>query len=147
MRIIKFCRINDEYGFLSNFAHYSFKLDGLLWKTSEHYYQAMKFYGTDTEHLNKIRLANNPSEAARLGRDRSHTLRLDWESIKETVMEKALIEKFSQNLDIRKMLIDTGNAQLIEHRKADSYWGDGGDGSGLNRLGALLMKVRDTISN
>jgi N-glycosidase YbiA len=33
-------------------------------------------------------------------------------------------------------------AQLVEHTANDSYWGDGGDGSGRNRLGALLEQVR-----
>jgi predicted NAD-dependent protein-ADP-ribosyltransferase YbiA (DUF1768 family) len=35
---------------------------------------------------------------------------------------------------------------LVEHTKKDKYWADGGDGSGKNRLGELLMKVRAEIS-
>lgn len=38
--------------------------------------------------------------------------------------------------------ISTGDAELIEHTKNDSYWGDGGDGTGKNRLGQLLMELR-----
>jgi hypothetical protein len=30
-------------------------------------------------------------------------------------------------------------------RAADSYWGDGGDGSGKNMLGKILMRVRDEL--
>ncbi len=30
-------------------------------------------------------------------------------------------------------------------RSADSYWGDGGDGSGKNMLGKILMRVRDEL--
>ena len=37
------------------------------------------------------------------------------------------------------------DALLIEHRARDAYWGDGGDGHGLNRLGALLMRVRGEL--
>lgn len=155
MRTIKFCRINDEYGFLSNFAPYSFETEEfsaknnsyykVFWKTSEHYYQAMKFVGTDWDHSNRIRLADNPMEAARFGRDKSHILRPDWEHIKEIIMERALIEKFSQNPDIKQKLIDTRDAILVEHRKADSYWGDAGNGTGKNRLGILLMNVRNLL--
>lgn len=36
----------------------------------------------------------------------------------------------------------TGDAKLVEHTENDDYWGDGGDGSGRNMLGQLLMKVR-----
>jgi len=34
---------------------------------------------------------------------------------------------------------------LIEHTKNDSYWADGGDGSGKNRLGQLLMELRNQL--
>jgi predicted NAD-dependent protein-ADP-ribosyltransferase YbiA (DUF1768 family) len=40
------------------------------------------------------------------------------------------------------MLIDTGDAKLVEHTKNDKYWGDGGNGQGKNMLGTLLMEVR-----
>ena len=39
----------DEYGYFSNFAHYDFELDGKRWMTSEHYFQAQKFFGTEYE--------------------------------------------------------------------------------------------------
>ncbi|MFC2585604.1 MAG: NADAR domain-containing protein, partial [Corynebacterium matruchotii] len=42
-------------------------------------------------------------------------------------------------------LLSTGDAYLIEHTKNDSYWADGGDGSGKNRLGEVLMAVRDSL--
>jgi hypothetical protein len=43
---------------------------------------------------------------------------------------------------LKALLLGTGEAVLVEHTANDSYWGDGGDGSGKNRLGALLMQVR-----
>lgn len=154
-RIIKFCRVNDEYGFLSNFSYHSFNLNifggerneisTIHWKTSEHYYQAMKFAGVNPEYSNKIRLAKTPYEAAKLGRNKSVLIRPSWDNIKEHIMEDALIAKFSQNLDIKKKLIETGDAILVEHRKVDRYWGDGGNGTGKNRLGELLMWVRTIL--
>jgi predicted NAD-dependent protein-ADP-ribosyltransferase YbiA (DUF1768 family) len=39
-------------------------------------------------------------------------------------------------------LLATGDADLIEHTATDAYWGDGGDGSGRNMLGKILMEVR-----
>ena len=75
----------------------------------------------------------------------SHWRRPDWEQVKEDVMYKALQAKFSQHNDLRKLLLDTGERTLIEHSPHDSYWGDGGDGSGKNKLGELLMKLRDEV--
>ena len=43
------------------------------------------------------------------------------------------------------MLLDTGDRKLVEHMNWDSYWGDGGDGSGQNKLGKLLMKLREEL--
>ena len=35
---------------------------------------------------------------------------------------------------------------LVEHTGKDAYWGDGGDGSGVNRLGGILMRVREELA-
>ena len=44
------------------------------------------------------------------------------------------------------MLIATGQAKLVEHTHKDSYWADGGGkGKGKNKLGLLLMQVRNEL--
>jgi ribA/ribD-fused uncharacterized protein len=140
---IKFYGANDEYGEFSNFARYSIKLDAKTWPTSEHYFQAMKF--KDEHNQEMIRKAKSPMEAARMGRDRRRPLRRDWESAKDNVMFKAVMAKFTQHSDLRKLLLSTGDAKIIEHTEKDSYWGDGGDGRGKNRLGQILMRVREQL--
>lgn len=85
--------------------------------------------------------------AARLGRSRAQPLRPDWEQVKDDLMKTALLAKFRQNDDIRRILLSTGDAHLIEHTKNDSYWGDGGDGTGKNKLGLLLMEVREILKS
>lgn len=61
-------------------------------------------------------------------------------------MHKALLAKFTEHKRLRQLLLSTGKGKLVEHTFNDSYWGDGGgDGSGLNHLGTLLEKVRETI--
>jgi len=57
-------------------------------------------------------------------------------------MRKGLRLKFSQNPHLLELLLSTGNRLLVEHTVNDNYWGDGGDGSGKNRLGHILMEVR-----
>ena len=65
---IKFYHQSASYGYFSNFAHYPIKLRGKTWPTTEHYFQAQKFAGTQHEEL--IRKAKSPMAAARMGRDR-----------------------------------------------------------------------------
>jgi N-glycosidase YbiA len=117
----------------------------VIWPTSEHYFQGQKFAGT--EHEEAIRTTPSPMIAARMGRDRKRPLRPDWESVKEEVMLAAVRAKFSQHPPLAALLRSTDNALLVEHTKNDYYWGDGGGGSGQNRLGALLMQVRDELAS
>ncbi|MBK7995419.1 MAG: NADAR family protein [Blastocatellia bacterium] len=140
---IKFYSTKDAYGCFSNFAAYQIKLDGKTWPTTEHYFQAQKFY--DSDYQEKIRQEKSPTIAARLGRSRKVKIRSDWESVKESIMRKALVAKFTQHPELTKILLNTNDAILIEHTTNDSYWGDGGDGTGKNRLGHLLMSVREEL--
>ncbi|MBN1309956.1 MAG: NADAR family protein [Anaerolineae bacterium] len=139
-QIINIYETRGECGFLSNFAPYPIVLKDKKWPTSEHYFQAQKFAGT--KHEEAIRLASSPMVAARMGRSRSRPLRPDWEKVKDSVMYDAVYAKYTQHEELQAMLLDTGEAQLVEHTKRDRYWGDGGNGSGKNRLGKILMKVR-----
>jgi predicted NAD-dependent protein-ADP-ribosyltransferase YbiA (DUF1768 family) len=43
------------------------------------------------------------------------------------------------------LLLGTGEAELVEHTRNDNYWGDGGDGTGKNRLGQLLIELREEL--
>jgi N-glycosidase YbiA len=141
--VINFYSTTGEHGCFSNFSRHSIFLKGKRWPTSEHYFQAQKFAGEPDEE--DIRKAAKPSQAAGMGRDRKRPLRRDWESVKESVMLDALRAEFTQHEDLKATLLGTGDAILVEHTANDAYWGDGGDGSGKNRLGHLLMKVRGEL--
>ena len=143
METINFYSVNDAYGELSNFAYYDIKIDGTVWQTVEHYFQAQKF--TDKAYQKKIRSASSPMLAAQLGRDRKQKLRKDWESAKVNIMRTALIAKFSQHTNLEELLLSTEYSKLVEHTPNDSFWGDGGNGKGKNMLGRLLMQIRDDI--
>jgi ribA/ribD-fused uncharacterized protein len=141
--IINFYAVSGEYGCFSNFANAPIRLKGKLWPTTEHFFQAQKVAGTEREE--EIRLATSPMIAARMGRSRKHRLRPDWERVKDAIMREAVLAKFMQHDNLRAILLGTGDARLVEHTENDSYWGDGGDGSGRNRLGEILMSVRDEL--
>ena len=140
---IDFYSTAGEYGGFSNFSRHAVFLKGKRWPTTEHYFQAQKFAGT--EHEEAVRMCKTPGVAARMGRDRKLPLRRDWEGVKEAVMLAALRAKFTQHADLKATLLGTGDAVLVEHTARDAYWGDGGDGSGKNRLGRLLMRLRDEL--
>jgi ribA/ribD-fused uncharacterized protein len=140
--VVHFYLKDGPYGEFSNFAAYPMELDGKTWPTSEHYFQAQKFHGT--EHEEEIRCETSPMKAARMGRARHRPLRPDWETVKDDIMRRAVRAKFTQHLELRRMLLETGDAVIVEHTDNDTYWGDGGDGSGSgkNMLGKILMEVR-----
>lgn len=140
MKAIHFYSVGDEFGAFSNFAPYPILIEGERWPTTEHYFQAQKF--DDKKYRATIRAAHSPMLAARMGRDRKQKLRRDWESVKVGVMRTAVLAKFSQHEDLRMLLLSTGDATIVEHTDNDAYWGDGGDGSGKNMLGRILMDVR-----
>lgn len=143
MEKILFYGVADSFGEFSNFAAFPIRLDGKVWPTSEHYFQAQKFESAEARET--VRKANSPMLAARLGRDRKQRLRRDWESVKILVMKKAVQAKFEQHAELAALLVSTGGARLVEHTEIDDYWGDGGDGKGQNWLGRILMETREAL--
>ena len=66
-----------------------------------------------------------------------------WESVRDQVMERVLLSKFNHNPKLRLKLVATGDTYLEETNDwNDTYWGVC-DGVGQNKLGELLMKIRD----
>jgi len=80
-------------------------------------------------------------ECAKAGRDRSKSLRKDWESVKYSIMLEGIVAQCEQNPNFKKFLVETGSAELVEHISNDNIWGDGG-GKGLNLLGKALTEAR-----
>lgn len=142
-RVIRFYGVGDPHGEFSNFAPYPIVVAKQRWPTSEHYFQGQKF--VDVRVREKVRGAGSPMIAARLGRDRREKLRADWEAVKVSVMRTAVEAKFRQHAELGELLVATHGSTLVEHTEKDSFWGDGGDGSGRNMLGRILMDVRDVL--
>ena len=142
---IYFYLVDDKYGEFSNFAPYPVQLDGTSWPTTEHYFQAQKFAGTP--HADEIRQVESPMTAARMGRDRQRPLRTDWEDVKDEIMRRALYAKYTQHPQLTELLLGTCDANIVEHTKNDPYWGDGGDGTGRNMLGHMLVELRSKLRN
>lgn len=129
-------RFEGDMYFLSNFYPAEFIYKGVKYLNSEAAFHAQKQPGREHEFANL-----SPDQAKKLGR--SVELRKDWETVKNDIMHDIVYEKFNQNPDLRRRLIDTGDAYLIEGNWwGDTYWGVC-KGIGKNQLGVILMKVRD----
>ena len=140
---IYFYSTRDAYGCFSNFSAHPIELKGKRWPTSEHDFQAQKFAGT--EHEEQVRLTKTPKQAAEMGRDRGRPLRSDWEQVKDDIMREVVRQKFLTHQDIQKVLLDTGEEELIEATTYDYYWGCGTKKTGKNMLGNILMEIRAEI--
>ena len=141
-----FYHSDQPWGEFSNFSQHSIYLNGKIWPTVEHFYQAQKYLGTEIE--NDIRQARTPIHAKQIAHEHSRfTVHIDWQRIKESVMMTGLKAKFTQHPNLTKLLCNTHSRRIVEHSRNDSYWGDGLDGKGKNRLGELLMLLRNELNN
>ena len=140
---IYFYTTRERYGAFSNFSRHGIEADDKWWRTTEHYFQAQKFF--DESYREKIRIAHSPKDAANLGRSRDYPLRPDWEDVKDAVMRFAVETKFRTHEEIRALLLSTGDQDIVENAPGDYYWGCGADGTGKNILGKILMEVREKL--
>lgn len=129
-----------EHRFLSNFHEEPFNFEGLRYGSSEAAYQASKCESTG---LMTYFTTLSPAESKKAGQ--KVKLRPDWEDIKEDVMERILLAKFTQSPELRTKLLATGDKYLEETNWwGDRYWGVC-NSSGRNRLGVILMFIRKKL--
>lgn len=143
---IRFLFRSSEFGWLSNLYDAGFELDGLRYRTVEHYFQASKF-PEDADRQAAIRAAASGGAAKALGRPRKDVPfdREKWDAMRCDVMLRAMRAKFAQNADLGARLVATGSAPLIENNLHDKFWGCGRGGTGKNMTGVLLMRVREEL--
>jgi ribA/ribD-fused uncharacterized protein len=119
------------YRFLSNFD----ERGSVEWR-----FQASKTL--DEAERAWVLSAISAGEAKRRGR--KVTLREDWEQVKDDIMLALLREKFAAKA-LGDLLRGTRTVELVEgNHWDDTYWGVC-RGRGRNRLGELLMQVRDEL--
>ena len=128
-----------QYEWLSNFSYHGFHINGVLFKTNEHWYQASKTL--DRQEQEEVISCPTPRLAKKWGQ--KITLREDWDEVKNVIMYIGLKNKFTQNAYLVTYLLDTGTQELVEGNFwNDLYWGVC-KGKGQNHLGKLLMKLRE----
>ncbi len=108
---------------LSNFAVAPFKLDGKTWRTVEHYFQAQKLRLEDEDLANMFTVESGSllgtegtgmdARKMRKAKILSEKSLESWEKQKDEVMARAWEAKFSQNPEMKKILLATGEAELL----------------------------------
>lgn len=138
---MKIDSFKGDYAFLSNFYPCRILVDGYVYPSVEHAYQASKT--VDPTERAHICAAKDPAEAKRRGR-KVH-LQPRWDEIRLQVMLTLLRQKF-EDPRLRHMLAATGDAELEEGNWwGDAFWGTV-RGAGENWLGQLLMHIRNEVA-
>jgi ribA/ribD-fused uncharacterized protein len=154
---------NDEivlfwHGIFSNWHLVDFvDDDGVKYNCTEQYMMAKKAlrYG-DNETYNKIMNAHSPKEQKALGRLVKKFDADDWDSCCMKIVYDGNLLKYSQNEELRKVLLATGNKTIAEASPVDKIWGiglapdnpkafDKKNWKGTNYLGLVLMNVRSFL--
>lgn len=153
--IIKFYRRSAPYGFLSNLFDAPCTVDDVAYPSSEHAYQAIKYLDPAIQAW--ILAGPKPrhvAQAAHLFTGPHESERPDWNDVKFHRMKACVRAKFQQNPDLKRQLLETGNAILIEagetsddvNGQANRTWGVAQDiQRGKNALGRMLMEVRGEL--
>jgi len=128
---------------LSTYSKYAIELEGCLWPSVEHYFQAMKF--EDRELWQRIAQASSPHQAQDMARWQFWKVRRDWKKIRQVMMTRGLYVKCRSHNVVRQTLLDSADRPIVETSQYDYYWGCGRDGRGHNIYGKLLMTVRKRL--
>ncbi len=157
MSVICFHNPDEENGYLSNWYHSRFTLDGIEFSSLEQYMMYSKaVLFKDTKIASEILSTDDVARIKALGRLVSGYDDRKWSSVRRDVVYNGLVAKFSQNPDLGEKLKATGNDILAECAVRDRIWGiglsmtdgdrlDPGAWRGQNLLGYTLMAVRDKL--
>lgn len=158
MNIICFHNPEEENGYLSNWYLRSFVVEEIEYSSMEQYMMVQKaICFKDTSIAKQILATEDVAIIKALGRQVSNYNESIWNGIRQIIVYKGLIAKFSQNQDLKEKLLATDPAILTECAVKDCVWGIGLSmkdenrfdllkWKGQNLLGYTLMQVRKKLS-
>jgi len=136
----------------------TFAISGDSYSTAEHFMMAEKarLFGDEATRT-RILDAPTPKAAKALGREVKDFKEVIWDQSRFQIVVEGNQAKFSQNQELAKFLLGTGEKVLVESSPRDRIWGIGLGASsdlaknpeswrGLNLLGFALMEVRERLS-
>lgn len=156
-KIIGFHNPDETYGFLSNWYLSDFVINGITFSSMEQYmmYEKAVLFG-DNDVAAQILDTDNAGKIKALGRAVANYNDVIWNGMRQVIIYDGLMEKFCQNEELKKMLLDTEDAILAECAVQDRIWGIGcsmtddkrfdiAQWEGENLLGFSLMRVREKL--
>jgi ribA/ribD-fused uncharacterized protein len=132
--------IETRFFDLSPFSAHEIEIDGETFKTVEHAYQALRI--KDGPERESVKGQRSPMDAWREGQKYKNNPNLSTAFDKYALMEKLFRAKLVQHRDVKEVLLETGDRELLKVYDTDYYWGTGKDGTGENQMGKLWMKLR-----
>ena len=142
---------------LSQWWPCKFNANGIEYNCAEQYMMSEKAkLFNDQEIYQLILKESSQAKIKKLGRCIKNFNEAIWNKNKASIVIQGNILKFSQNIELKNFLIETGNKILVEASPYDKIWGIGLDENnpdcrnpfkwkGENLLGFSLMEVRDII--
>lgn len=126
MNIICFHNPDEGNGFLSNWFLSDFIVNGIKFSSLEQYmmYSKAMCFG-DKEIASKILSTDDVSTIKQLGRLVSNYDDHYWNGVRQVVVYEGLLQKFAQNDELKRKLIETGDALLAECAANDKIWAIG----------------------
>jgi len=118
-------------------------------------YQKCVIFG-DTASAKAILATDDTNAQQTIGRNAKGYIGDVWAGQRQLVAMRGLIAKFSQNKELKKKLLNTGDAWLVECAHSDTIWAcgirlnaderfDTKKWRGQNILGFALMEVRSIL--
>ena len=144
---------------LSQWWPCTFMSNNIVYNCAEQYMMSEKAkFFNDQQTYQLIMKESSPKIIKQLGRSVKNYNFEEWQKNKVKIVVQGNLLKFSQNEELKKFLIDTGDKILVEASPYDRIWGIGLDENnqdakniykwkGENLLGFSLMEVRDIIKS
>jgi ribA/ribD-fused uncharacterized protein len=145
------------HGWPSQWFPSPFEVEGVRYRCAEQFMMAEKarLFG-DLDALAEILAAETPREHKALGREVAPFDARRWTDACREIVRRGNLAKFTQNVELRELLLATGELTLAEASPSDRIWGIGLAASderavrpaqwpGKNWLGKALMKVREEL--
>lgn len=152
--MIKFTKVALPYGWLGNMSRFAVTYDGVVWPTTEHLFQAMRFAAGNSIR-EQIRATKSPMAAKMLAKSNVEEMIIAPRSKEDLdLMRQCLRLKVEQHPQLKGWLLETKDEPIVEDatkrpNESGLFWGlclmADGEWHGLNWLGTLWMELRTEI--
>ena len=157
MKVITFHNPDEENVCFSNWYLSDFTIGEVKYTSLEQYMmhqKALRFH--DASIAAQILATDDVAYIKELGRKVAGFDNHVWNGMRQIIVYEGLVAKFTQNPELKRALLDTGNAVLAEAAVNDKIWGiglsmsdpkrlDSSEWKGQNLMGYALMLVREKL--